>query len=319
MEKLLTVIVPIYNVEKYLDKCIKSIINQTYKKLEIILINDGSPDNCGVICDNYKKIDNRIKVIHQQNQGQAISRNLGIKLSKGDYISFVDADDYLELDMYKKMMDIIEKYDCEIVECGYSEIYSDRIISTENTRDISFLDKSYLIEQLLNIEKNHIPRVAVWNKIYKKTILQNICFPDGKIHEDYLFEFNCFKKINKYVYYSEPLYNHIYFNEKSTTKQKLNPKFIDFAYIWKSILNETYKMKNKRFIDLAQYSYSLSLVNCRMIAIRNDVLFPEEYILDLKKYRKYILKNGLSIKNIYYYLFSVFPSLMYNIHQLIRK
>ena len=319
MEKLLTVIVPIYNVEKYLDKCIKSIINQTYKKLEIILINDGSPDNCGVICDNYKKIDNRIKVIHQQNQGQAISRNLGIKLSKGDYISFVDADDYLELDMYKKMMDIIEKYGCEIVECGYSEIYSDRIISTENTRDISFLDKSYLIEQLLNIEKNHIPRVAVWNKIYKKTILQNICFPDGKIHEDYLFEFNCFKKINKYVYYSEPLYNHIYFNEKSTTKQKLNPKFIDFAYIWKSILNETYKMKNKRFIDLAQYSYSLSLVNCRMIAIRNDVLFPEEYILDLKKYRKYILKNGLSIKNIYYYLFSVFPSLMYNIHQLIRK
>lgn len=124
MEELISVIVPVYNVEKYIDKCINSIINQTYKNLEIILVDDGSPDNCGNICDEYSKKDNRIIVIHKENGGVSSARNIGIKNAKGKWITFVDSDDWIENDYVEKLSKIGIQNKAEVVLCGYNRIYN---------------------------------------------------------------------------------------------------------------------------------------------------------------------------------------------------
>ena len=129
MEGKISVIVPIYNVEQYLRKCIDSIINQTYKNLEIILVDDGSWDNSPRICDEYAKRDNRIKVIHKKNGGLADARNTGLKMITGNYISFIDSDDYIEKTMYEKMIKVILKYNADIIECNLNYKYGNQLIT----------------------------------------------------------------------------------------------------------------------------------------------------------------------------------------------
>ena len=121
-QPLISVIVPIYNVEKYLDNCVKSIVNQTYKNLEIILVDDGSPDSCPAICDNWAKIDSRINVIHQKNSGVSAARNIGIKSSLGDFITFVDGDDFIDSDMYETLVSAYLKNGADIVGCSFKTI-----------------------------------------------------------------------------------------------------------------------------------------------------------------------------------------------------
>lgn len=125
---MISIIVPIYNVEKYLPKCIESIINQTYTDLEILLIDDGSTDNSGLICDKYASIDNRIRVIHKKNGGLSDARNVGLDICKGKYISFIDSDDYIELTMYEKMIKIMINQKVDIVSCNYNHIYNNNKI-----------------------------------------------------------------------------------------------------------------------------------------------------------------------------------------------
>ena len=118
-EKLISVIIPVYNVEKYLRRCIDSVINQTYKNLEIIIVDDGSTDNSSNICDEYTNKDSRVKVVHKENGGLSSARNVGIELAKGDLIAFVDSDDYIELEMYEKLKENMDKYDSDIAICQY--------------------------------------------------------------------------------------------------------------------------------------------------------------------------------------------------------
>ena len=120
MEELISVIVPVYKVEKYIHKCVDSIINQTYKNLEIILVDDGSPDECGKICDEYAEKDNRIIVIHQKNSGQCVARNMGLKKMSGEYVAFVDSDDYLEKDYLQKMREGIQ--DKQMAISGFKQV-----------------------------------------------------------------------------------------------------------------------------------------------------------------------------------------------------
>ena len=123
---LISVIVPIYNVEKYLDRCVDSIINQTYKNLEIILVDDGSPDNCLAICDSWAEKDRRIKVIHKENGGVSSARNSALDIASGDYIGFVDSDDWIEPDMYEILIKNAKKYDADISRCAGLLDYCDR-------------------------------------------------------------------------------------------------------------------------------------------------------------------------------------------------
>ena len=117
MEKLVSIIVPVYNVDKYLERCVNSIIQQSYRNLEIILVDDGSTDNSGTICDTYKEKDDRIIVIHKENGGLSDARNAGIKIFTGEYVTFIDSDDYVSLDMISYMMLVLEKTACKVVQC----------------------------------------------------------------------------------------------------------------------------------------------------------------------------------------------------------
>ncbi|WP_322018790.1 glycosyltransferase [Clostridium butyricum] len=142
---LISIIVPIYNMQKYLRKCLDTLIKQTYDKLEIILVDDGSTDSSGVICDEYLLKDNRIKVIHKENAGVSDARNVGIAIAKGEYIGFVDPDDYIELNMYEKLLYLIKNNDCDIAICGY-------VIEDENGNSVKNLDKE-IKNIILNSEK----------------------------------------------------------------------------------------------------------------------------------------------------------------------
>lgn len=207
MEKdLISVIVPVYKVEKYLEKCIESVLKQTYTNLQIILVDDGSPDNCGKICDEYAKKDSRIEVIHKANGGLSDARNVGISKAKGRYIGFVDSDDYIKEDMYEILLNLIKKYDADVSICNLYDVIdgNECIRNKENgIREYSRLD---ILKKVL-LDKN-IQSYA-WNKLYKKELFDEIKYPIRKKYEDIGTTFYLFEKCNKIVVTSEPEYYYL--------------------------------------------------------------------------------------------------------------
>ena len=200
MNNKISVIVPVYNVELFLSDCIESILNQTYKHLEIIIIDDGSTDSSSKICDNYALTDNRIRVIHQKNGGLSEARNVGLEYATGDVISFVDSDDLLHVDFYQKLLPILIENNLDIIECGYKKFTenSDIEIKFSNTK-IEIFNTLASLELLM---KEYFKQ-TVWNKIYRKEVLQNITFPVRKLHEDEYWTYKVFgnsKKIGKVSY-----------------------------------------------------------------------------------------------------------------------
>lgn len=205
MDSLISVIVPIYNVEKYLQKCVDSIINQTYKNLEIILVDDGSPDNCPKMCDDYAEKDSRIKVVHKENGGLSDARNVGMEVATGEYVSFIDSDDYISLDFYETLLETIVDNDSDIVECGVVKFYENEKFDKYNDDlKVTNYDTVDALDGLINENpfKQH-----VWNKLYKSNIALDIPYAVGKLNEDEFWTYQIFGKakkvtrINKTMYY----------------------------------------------------------------------------------------------------------------------
>lgn len=205
MDSLISVIVPIYNVEKYLDRCVDSVINQTYKNLEIILVDDGSPDNCPQMCDGYAKKDSRIKVVHKKNGGLSDARNAGMEVASGEYVSFIDSDDYISLDFYETLLQTMVDNNSDIVECSVVKFYEDNNFD-EYSDDLKLTNCDTLgaLDGLINENsfKQH-----VWNKLYKSNIALDIPYAVGKLNEDEFWTYQVFGKakkvtrINKTMYY----------------------------------------------------------------------------------------------------------------------
>lgn len=182
-----SIIVPIYNVEKYLPKCIESIIVQTYTNLEIILVNDGSPDNSRIICDEYSKKDHRIKVINKENGGLSDARNTGLDVATGDYISFIDSDDYIHEEYCETLLNLLKKFDADIAQCEFLKVYEKginnfNIETCAVEQKITVLSNKDVLNNLYN--EHYISTVVVWNKLYKRELFEQIRFPKGKVHED---------------------------------------------------------------------------------------------------------------------------------------
>ena len=203
MNNKISIIVPVYNVEKYLPQCLDSIIAQTYQNLEIILVNDGSTDFCPQICDDYAEKDNRIKVIHKKNGGLSDARNTGYKLVTGDYLSFIDSDDFISLDFYSDLIKIAKDFNADIVECEFLKFNDEK--ETENLiydTSIQEFDAELAIEFLM---KGKLKQV-VWNKLYKTKIVDHHFFKTGKIHEDEFWTYEILARSTKIVKISKPLY-----------------------------------------------------------------------------------------------------------------
>lgn len=207
----LSIIVPVYNVEKYLRKCVDSILNQTLVDFEVILIDDGSPDNCGKICDEYAKKDNRVRVIHKENGGLSSARNRGINIAKGKYITFVDSDDFLGVDnAYEEMITELEKNSCKVAVGKSKYFYEDTntIVSMERYEKIfdekKISVKKYLIESIRN-SRIYVP---VCFYIYDREFLkrEKIFFEEGIYHEDELFSNRALLRCNEIILYSNYMY-----------------------------------------------------------------------------------------------------------------
>lgn len=207
MEELISVIVPIYNVYDYLEKCIESIIHQTYSNLEIILVDDGSDDGCSIICDEYRKLDNRIKVIHKKNEGLSSARNAGLDIATGSLISFVDSDDYLELNMLEELKKNMDKYHSDISVCDFYTV-RDGIKKGHNFLDNEFVvsgkDKYILLEN-----QYRILTVYAWNKLYKRELFNSIRYPHGKLYENSYIICDILNSAKKVSYIIKPLYNYV--------------------------------------------------------------------------------------------------------------
>ena len=282
----ISVIVPVYNVEKYINRCVDSIINQTYKNLEIILVDDGSPDNCGKICDEYAKKDGRIKVVHKENGGVSSARNIGLDIATGDYIGFIDSDDYIELDMFECLVNSIIKYNLDICECNF-------IIEEKN--NISYVKCKY--ENILenrDIIKNYLSdniRPETCNKLYKKEFFDDIRFDTTMIlGEDAFINYQIMKRAMKIYNINQYKYHYVK-REGSATSYFINKKSL--LYIDKI---ETMIENEKNDMDLYNICINRYLTVCfsrlnRMVVHNSYENF--EYIKrKVYKYKKYILKKG---------------------------
>ena len=214
MKPKISILVAAYNVAEYLDQCLDSIVGQTYSNLEIIIVDDGSTDATGAICDHFKKADKRVKVIHQANGGLSAARNAGLKAAKGDFVMFVDGDDFIKPDMVQKLCDA--SVDADVVICGY-QIFP----GSENIRpeEKIYSGEAATIDLLTNQEDY---MVVSWNKLYKRELFDGIIFPLGKKHEDNLTTYKIFPKAKKVVCISDPLY--YYVQRKNSIMQTVSVK-----------------------------------------------------------------------------------------------
>lgn len=204
---MVSVIVPVFRVEKYLHQCVDSILNQTYKDLEIILVDDGSDDNCGRIIDEYEKKDSRVQAFHKPNGGLSSARNYGIDRAHGEYLMFVDSDDYIEPDMVKTLVSNLQKSDTDISVCEYN-------IVTENGAFIKKHNRKsgvcvYTAHEAL-CSMFYRDRIGwnAWNKLYKKSLFDGIYYPEGVICEDMAITYQLYFRCQRVVYDRKALYNY---------------------------------------------------------------------------------------------------------------
>lgn len=180
---MISVVVPVYKVEKYLDECIESIVGQSFQDFELILVDDGSPDRCGEICDEWAARDGRIKVVHKENGGLSEARNTGIERSTGQWLSFVDSDDLLERDMLQTLYTLAVSNDADIACCNYVQIEEENVQKKVNSVKPGVLTPKQYWEQLFS-SKNWAYYNVAWNKLYRRTLFDTVRYPAGKINED---------------------------------------------------------------------------------------------------------------------------------------
>ena len=293
--ELISIIVPIYNTEAYLEKCINSIINQTYKDLEIILVNDGSPDNSLKICEKYANIDKRIKIIDKENGGLSSARNAGLEIATGKYIGFVDSDDYIENDMFETLYSLIKSEEADISMVSYKEYRNNLVtrITGEDNKIITFNKLEALKKLLINIEIENY----VWNKLFKSELFKEIRFPDGENYEDIVTTIKLFGKANKLIYKKTPKYNYI--KRNNSIVNSFNYKAIK-DYYTATVERYNYLLeKAKEIQDYNALAFISNMIIVYRIAVTKDVKelyrdFMNEFNLfnDLvQKYSKTIFEN----------------------------
>lgn len=305
MSDLISIIVPVYNVEKYLKRCVKSIINQTYKNLEIILVDDGSTDKSPLICDEF--CDERIKVIHKENGGLSDARNAGLKICKGAFISFIDSDDYIENDMIEILYNRIISDKSDICVCNFKMTDDNGNILREDNQVIEdcILNKNEYYEKLS--KPYYWCYVTAWNKLYKKEVLSDFEFKKGKIHEDEFAICDIIKKCDKISCIKKPLYFYIQ-RENSIMHRKFSIKNMDFA----EAMLERADFGIKNNLNLAVSSFTMATDYMKIIyekADKNDenakkrILFLEKRI---KEVYKKIKKQPIGIrKKIRFFIFKI--------------
>lgn len=256
MSEKISIIVPVYKVEGYLEKCLDSIISQTYKDLEVILVDDGSPDNCGKICDEYAAKDDRIIVIHKQNEGVARARNSALDIATGDYISFIDSDDWMAEDAYEYFVKNIERYraDCVVGRCQMAFEKNDVLkYGEKESVNIKCMTSSGAMKEVLNGGS------AIWNRLFKKKIFDNLRFPVDRINDDEVTVLHAYAGCNRVVFLNQ--YTYYYrIRANSITTSTFSMRKVDVLYNAKDNMKyiseerpKLYKYAEAKFVKAGLY------------------------------------------------------------------
>lgn len=295
--ELITVIIPCYNVEKYLSECIDSILNQTYSCLEILLINDGSTDSTGDICDRYKQKDSRIRVIHQSNKGIATTRNIGVKEATGKYIFWIDSDDYVCSYIIEKLYKLLIDYSADMSICNYIE---------GSCRNYNFQKKDSIIEcfearQGLNYiyKNNHYSFImaASWAKLIKKSCYDSLRYPDGKIFEDIYISHHLIHNCQRIVYTDEIMYYYYKWPESILGKKIYKAK-LDYLGAFEERIHFFESLGYDELKEKARIQYLHALI--WEFSRAKDILHDSEMVKTIvKQYRKYYTLGTMNqeIKN----------------------
>lgn len=289
MDKKISVIVPIYKVERYLKQCVDSIIAQTYYNLEIILVDDGSPDNCGAICDEYVEKDPRIKVIHKENGGLSDARNAGLDIMTGEYVGFVDSDDWIEPDMYEKLLENMIRFNSDMSFGGVAdELERDGVVITLKVSDYG---SEPFAESSVNAMKRYfLGSWAAWDKLYRVSLFDTIRYPKGEINEDEAIVLHLLNQCQTVCYTSDICYHYMKReNSRSITGSEFSKKKLAWAKHCKA--NVLYiQAYYPKLVCYAVARYRDSLV----WSLNNMLAKPTKYREEISQCRnelKQIIKN----------------------------
>lgn len=281
MKDLVSIIIPVYNVEKYLKKCVNSVVKQTYDKLEIILVDDGSADNSGNMCDKLALKDSRIRVFHKTNGGLSDARNFGIKRANGNFITFIDSDDIVAVNLIAHLMKLIKEYDADISICDPVHIFS------KIKEEYEFKDPSKIVSlthtQALNLmfyQKDFL--VSAWGKLYKKSFFDKVEFPVGMLFEDIAIMYKLFSKAKRIVY-SDAQYYGYYHRENSITTNAFSKKDLDILKICDSLqifAKEHPELKKSIRCYVINANFRIYLNAPRIQKYENIILKCKNYISD---------------------------------------
>lgn len=313
--EVISVVVPVYNVEPYLPDCLESICRQTYRNVEIILVDDGSTDGCGDICDKYKVKDSRVRVIHKLNEGLSEARNTGLRNATGELVLFVDADDYIEKNMVEALYNVLKNTNSDIAACPYRRFYTCDDLKSVNLSSEKkvYSGKEFLERVFLNKDKN-IEFVAV-NKLYKKNLFieNGIFYPYGKLYEDAFTTYKLIYFASKVVIIDTPLYNYRLRDASITRSSLSEKKCIDGIMADEDCVAFFWEKREKTLFYIAFNSFCRSQVLFYKQAKIEDNTECMRIIRDgyARVWRQYGIYNKMSfIKKIYYRLWIAMPEIL---------
>ncbi|MFA5323011.1 MAG: glycosyltransferase family 2 protein [Smithella sp.] len=279
MSSFISIIVPVYKTEPYLHRCLDSVVNQTHKNLEIILVDDGSPDNCGKICDEYEVLDPRIKVIHQQNAGLSAARNAALKMASGEYIGFVDSDDWIAADMFEILYGGVAKYEAQIAICGYYYVNVNNYREVKEKDTTLYNRKDALHHLILNETfTNH-----VWNKLFKKELFEGVYFPPGRTFEDIATTYKLFEKAEKIVFLNSSKYYYLQRDNSIIGAKTIKSEADKCVMMYERYIDLVKRYPQKKEILLS--GFYLAFVDFGYAASRQR----RDYFLTYKKYLEKII------------------------------
>lgn len=299
---LVSIIVPVYNVEKYLSNCIDSLLKQSFKDFEVILIDDGSKDRSGKICDKYALKDSRIVVVHKENEGQSVARNLGISLSRGQYLVFVDSDDFVLPHFLDILYTECKKNDADMVTCGYERCSDDKTLLMIND-STSYKSECFSFNKMDIYMKTKKILNTVWGKMYKKTLFKDFVFPIRKYCEDVYSTYTLVHQCNRIVCtdYKGYIYRQ---NPSSVMYEKYSPQRKDIFFLH----NEKRKFIEKNYPHLAKYAHIAVIYACNQVlfSMGNSLIYESDFLKEMQHYyRKYLLSYLLSKSTLHGKLFAL--------------
>ncbi|MBP3818877.1 MAG: glycosyltransferase family 2 protein [Butyrivibrio sp.] len=305
MGPLISVIIPVYNVEEYLKECIDSVINQTYQRLEIILVDDGSSDASGKICDEYVKEDNRIKVIHKENGGLSDARNMGLDVCCGEYISFVDSDDWISTKMFERLVQVIKKEKADVVFFHSAYVYGKSIKSSSFDKYKVLENKHDMIKEMF-VGKGQT--IAACLKIYHRRIFDNNRFLVGKTNEDAFIILDIIERTNRMVIIPDVLYYYRQRIGSITRTKKWNKNIMDTVLAYKYNM-DIITNKYPESIDAAEKR--LLWAYCISLSLAAGTVDYQEHLVEIDELRHEFKRNFFQVfRNKYMYVENVVDSLM---------